>query len=118
MNSKLSITYRDMNSSQSIDYLVSEQLEKVERHWPSLQSCKVVIAAPTAKQTTGGHFQVSVDLLAPDAEAFADRDPSQSYVNEDCQAAVRDAFRAALKELNRDRDRRHKLRRHPRDMHP
>lgn len=114
MNNKLSITYRDMESSPSLEFVVKEQLEKVERHWPSLQSCRVVIAAPNNKHTHGGHFQVSVDLQVPGSEAFAGRDQPEDHAHEDCHAAIRDAFRMALHELDKDRDRKNKQKRHPR----
>lgn len=101
MNTQLDITYRDMDSSPTVDYVVRQQLEKVERHCPALVSCRVVIAAPKGRHVHGEHFHVTVDLILPGAEIVADRDPPQRHSHEDCHAAIRDAFRAALKEIDR-----------------
>lgn len=101
MNTELDITYRDMDSSESVDYVVREQLEKLERHCPALISCRVVIAAPKGRHQHGEHFHVTVDLTMPGHEIVADRDPPQKHSHEDCNSAVRDAFRAALKEVDK-----------------
>ncbi len=113
MNANLDITYRGMESSETTELLVREQVEKVERHCPSLQSCRVVITAPT-HGTKGGHFKVSVDLHMPGKEIVADRDPAHSHSHEDFHAAVRDVFRAALKEIDRSHAKETANKRHPR----
>ncbi len=113
MNANLDLTYRGMKASDSMDFLVREQVEKLERHCPTLQSCRVVVTAPK-HGTKGGHFKVSVDLKMPGKEIIADRDPALSHTHEDFHAAVRDVFRAALKELDRSHDRETDRKRHPR----
>ncbi len=113
MNTDLSITYRGMESSESTEFLVREQVEKLERHCPQLQSCKVVVTAPK-HATKGGHFKVSVDLRMPGKEIIADRDPKLSHTHEDFHSAVRDVFRAALKEIDRSHAKETKQMRHPR----
>jgi ribosome-associated translation inhibitor RaiA len=90
-----------METSASTEFVVREQLEKLERHCPSLISCRVVIAAPNGRHTQGEHFHVTVDVTLPGAEIVADRDPAQRHSHEDCHAAVRDAFRAAIKEVDK-----------------
>lgn len=101
MNTQLDLTFRDMETSPSTEFVVREQLEKLERHCPSLISCRVVITAPTGRRTQGEHFHVTVDLTLPGAEIVADRDPAQRHSHEDCHTAVRDAFRAATKEVDK-----------------
>lgn len=114
MNTHLDITFRDMDSSPSTEFVVREQLEKLERHCPALVSCRVVISPPTAKHSKGGHFQVAVDLVLPGVEIVADRDPVDRESHEDCHAAIRDAFRAALKEIDKLHSKDIKSKRHPR----
>lgn len=112
MNTQLELTFRDMESSDSTEFVVREQLEKLERHCPSLVSCRVVISAPTKRQTKGGHFHVKVDLKLPGAEIVADRDPEEKHSHEDCHSAVRDAFRAALREIDKHHSKESKGKRH------
>lgn len=113
MNTDLSITYRGMESSESTEFLVREQVEKLERHCPQLRSCKVVVTAPN-HGAKGGHFKVSVDLRMPGKEIIADRDPELSHSHEDFHSAVRDVFRAALKEIDRSHAKHTTQMRHPR----
>ncbi len=113
MNASLDITYRGMEASESTDFLVREQVEKIEKHCPQLQSCRVVVTAPK-HGTKGGHFKVSVDLRMPGKEIIADRDPKLNQSHEDFHAAVRDVFRAALKELDRSHAKENARKRHPR----
>ena len=101
MNTKLDITYRDMESSPSVAYVINEQLAKLERHCPALMSCRVVVEAPNGRHVHGEHFHVTVDLTLPGAVIVADRDPPQRHSHEDCNSAIRDAFRAALKEVDK-----------------
>jgi ribosome-associated translation inhibitor RaiA len=100
MNTPLQITYRDMDSSPSTDYVIREQFAKLERHYPNLVSCRVVVSAPTNKHVKGGHFQVAVDVGVPGKEFVADRDSGLQASHEDCHSAVRDAFRAVLREVD------------------
>ena len=112
MNTTLDLTYRGMDSSPSIEHVIREQLEKLERHVPSILSCRVVVEAPSAKHTKGGHFHVTVDVGMPGHEIVADRDSSQKHSHEDCHAAIRDAFRAALKEIEKIQDKARTKNRH------
>ena len=113
MNTDLNITYRGMEASESTDFLVREQVEKLERHCPQLQSCRVVVTAPP-QESKGGHFRVSVDLRMPGKEIIADRDPKLSHTHEQFHSAVRDVFRAALKEIDRTHAKETARKRHPR----
>lgn len=113
MKTPLEITYRDMEPSPSTDFVVREQLEKLERHCPALLSCRVVIVPPSSKHLKGGHFQVAVDLTLPGTKIVADRDPEAKHSHEDCHSAVRDAFRAALREVDKLHGKDVQNKRHP-----
>ncbi|MBL4633325.1 MAG: ribosome-associated translation inhibitor RaiA [Kofleriaceae bacterium] len=114
MNTLPDITYRAMESSPSIDMLIYEQIEKLERHCPSLISCRVVVSAPSTHHTKGAQFKVTVDLSVPGSAVIADRESTPSHAHDDCHMAVRDAFRAALKEVDRLHSRKTDQKRHPR----
>lgn len=103
MNTPLQITYRDMSSSPSTEFVIREQFAKLERHYPNLVSCRVVVAAPEGNRHKGGHFHVAVDVGIPGKEFVAE--PTNRASHEDCHAAVRDAFRAVLREVDDYSDR-------------
>jgi ribosome-associated translation inhibitor RaiA len=99
VNTQLDVTYRHMKSSPTVEHVIREQLEKVERHCPTLSACRVVVTAPQGRHQKGEHFHVTVDLEIPGTTIQAD--PAEKHSHEDCHSAIRDAFRAALKEVDK-----------------
>lgn len=112
MNTQLNITYLEMSPSESTDFVVREQVEKIERHCPSLALCEVVITAPKG-HIKGGHFEVAVKLECPNDTVFANKEAAMMHSHEDCHSAIRDVFRAALRELDDKHDRKRSVQRHP-----
>lgn len=100
MQAQLDLTFRDMTSSPSVEALVRDQLAKLEAHCPGLQSCRVVVSAPSKRHQKGGHFDVVVDLTLSGHEVVADHTTPKER-HSDCHAAVRDAFASAKRELDR-----------------
>ncbi len=99
MKTALQITFRQMDSSPSVEAAVAKEVEHLERIHPSVRACQVVIEAPHRHQRLGRHFHVSIRLAVPGAEVVASRDPGLDAGHEDVYLAVRDAFRAARREL-------------------
>jgi len=110
MDLPLITTFREMESTPQVEAVIAEQTAKLEKHCPELISCRVTIEGPQGGKH-GGHYHVTVDATLPGAEIVANRDPAQKASHEDCEAAVRDAFRAALRELDRFNEKRRKNRR-------
>ncbi len=100
MKTALQITFRQMDSSPSIEAAVAEEVERLERLHPRLSACEVMIEAPHRHQRQGRHFHVRVQLAAAGAQVVASRDPGLDAGHEDVYVAVRDAFRAARRELD------------------
>ncbi len=104
----IQITHRDMESSEAVDAAIREKYEKLVEHCPELLSCHVVVEQPHRRHRKGSHFHVRVDLVVPGAELVVGRDPAQADEYEDFHVALRDAFLAARRELQRWSDERHR----------
>jgi ribosome-associated translation inhibitor RaiA len=101
MKTALQITYRQMESSPTVDAAVTHEVERLERIHPSLSACEVIVSAPHRHQHQGQLFHVTVRLTEAGADVVASRDAGQDPGHEDVQIAIRDAFRAVRRELEK-----------------
>ena len=110
MQNPLQVTFRDMRHSDRIHSLCEEEVAKLERVHQHIVSCHVVVAAPHAHQRKGKLFSVHIDLHVPGHHFAVGRDDHSDHGHEELEVAVRDAFKAARRQLDshgsRRRDRR------------
>jgi ribosomal subunit interface protein len=111
MTVPLQITYRNVEGSPSIEAAVKEHADKLEKLHQNITNCRVAVESPHHSQTKGNHYRVRIDVTIPGNEIIADRGPSEHDAHEDIYVAIRDAFRAAQRELHDFVERRRELRR-------
>jgi ribosome-associated translation inhibitor RaiA len=99
MNTPLQITYRDMEPSPAVEESVRGWVAKLERICDCITACHVMIEAPHHHKHQGRHFHVRIDLVVPGAELVVGRDPTDDESKTDAHVAIRDAFRAARRQL-------------------
>lgn len=99
MRLPLQITYRGMDSSPTIDAQVHRAAAELEQFFDQITSCRVVVEAPHRHRRKGNIYHVRVDLTVPGTELVAGRDPAEHHAHEDIHVAIRDAFRAARRQL-------------------
>lgn len=99
MTNPVQITFRHMLSSAALEAAIHEEVERLERLHPGISSCEVTVEAPHRHKSQGRRFHVRVALVAPGGPIVASRDHGLDDRHEDVYAAVRDAFRAARREL-------------------
>lgn len=95
----LQITFRGFDSSEAVEAKVRDRVQKLERIFGSITSCRVVIDAPHQHHHKGNLFAVSIDLTVPEGEIVASRDAGQNHAHEDVYVAIRDAFDAVGRRL-------------------
>jgi ribosomal subunit interface protein len=106
MKIPLQITFRNFDHSDAIEADVRDKVAALERQFPRLISCRVVVERPHHRHTKGDHFHVSIDAAVPGFEVFANRNPPEHDAHEDVYVAIRDAFKAVTRELRHYVDKR------------
>jgi thioredoxin reductase len=93
------ITYRDVESTPALDRSIRASARRLDRYHPAILGCKIAVEAPHRHQRKGRHYRVRIDLTVPGKELVVGHHPQLSPAHEDLAVALRDAFRAARREL-------------------
>lgn len=100
MQTPVQVTFRDVPHSSTIENLIQKKAAELERFHDRITSCRVSISAPHRhKRTSGSYYHVTLELSVPGAELVVGREPTQTSTHNDLQASIRDAFRAAKRQL-------------------
>lgn len=99
MQIPLQITFRNMEHSDAVEAKIRERAAKLEKFSDHITSCRVTIELPHQHHHKGNLFGVKVDITLPGKEIIADRKPDQDHAHEDAYVAIRDAFDAAVRQL-------------------
>ncbi len=96
----LSIVFRNMDPSVSIKAMVHKHLEKLGRKFDRIVNCRVIVEAPPSSQRKGKLFRVAVELELPGREIAAKSKNAVEQAHEDVDAALRNAFSIAGRQLH------------------
>jgi ribosome-associated translation inhibitor RaiA len=99
MKTTVQITFRHMESSPAVEAAVHEQVERLVRRHPHIDTCHVTIDAPHLHQRQGRHFHVCVQADGRGVGSVASRGADLDPAHEDVYVVLRDAFRAVHREL-------------------
>jgi ribosome-associated translation inhibitor RaiA len=95
----LQIRFNGIDRSDALSSWIHEWAGKLERVHDQIESAEVVIGLPHLHHHQGKQFHVSVRVHVPGEDVIVDRDPGVDKAHEDPYVAVRDAFRAARRQL-------------------
>ncbi len=113
MQIPLQIRFHKLESSPAIEAAVHKRAEQLERFGDRIVSCRVTIEAPHKHHHKGNLYHVKVDIRTPGGEVVASRHPDEHHAHEDVYVAIRDAFKAARRQLqDQVRERRGKVKTH------
>ena len=101
----LQITFRDMDTSPSVEAQVRHRVEELEEISDRIETCRVIIEAAHRHHRQGKLYQVHIDIAVPGRHVVVNRNPGEDHAHEDLHVAIRDAFDAARRQLQ-DRMRR------------
>jgi pimeloyl-ACP methyl ester carboxylesterase len=73
-------------------------VNRLERYFDRITSCRVTLSAPRRKQR-GGIFRLRIDLAVPGEEILIDHEAGLDPAHADVHLALRDAFKAARRRL-------------------
>lgn len=106
MNIPFQITFRGMKHSGAIESVVRKRAARLERFCDRITACHVIIDLPHRHHHRGNHFAVRIEIAKPTGDVSVTRDPSLDDSHKDMAAVIRDAFDAAVRQLdNRERER-------------
>ena len=92
MELPLQITFRHMDSSDTVAVRIRERAEELGRFFDRIMSCRVVVERQHPRRHQGNLFRVRVDLKVPGRGIVVGRDPAAHHAHEDVYVAIRDAF--------------------------
>ncbi|MHC5211702.1 MAG: HPF/RaiA family ribosome-associated protein [Planctomycetota bacterium] len=99
MQTPVQVTFKDIQPDDAVREEVWRQAEDLEHFYDRITSCRVVVAAPHRHSRTGRLHAVRVELGVPGTQLVVGRGDRRSDAHADVHLAVRDAFRAARRQL-------------------
>lgn len=99
MKLPLSITAHDMELTEAAEALIRSKAFKLEKYNGRVIGCHVTVQGPGRHHRNGGDYEVRIDLTVPGHEYVINHQTSPELA-----VAVRDAFDAARRKLDEDRE--------------
>jgi ribosome-associated translation inhibitor RaiA len=93
------ITFRNMERSPALQARIEQLMDRMEKFCPQIIHCRFIIEAPHRHHAQGRLFNVSIHLLVPGRDIIIDQDGLKDHSHEDPYVALRDAFKAARRQL-------------------
>lgn len=106
MQKEPEIVFRDIEKSDAVRDKIEDRIERLERYSDDLIGCRVVVETPHRHKHKGKIYKVSVEVTVPGDEIVANRHPEDDHSHEDVFVAVKDAFKAAERQLKEWAERR------------
>jgi ribosome-associated translation inhibitor RaiA/cold shock CspA family protein len=99
MQIPLEIVFRNMEPSPAVEGRIRSLAARLEKFSPHIIHCHVVVEAPHRHQHQGRLFDVALRITVPGDEIAIQRADQPDQAHEDVYVALRDAFRAARRQL-------------------
>jgi len=106
MTVPLQITFRDLPSSSAVEEQIRERAEHLERICDRLTSCRVIVEGRHRPQRAGKVTHLCIELTLPGKIITVGRGATEFEAHDDVFVAVRAAFDAARRRLDRHARRR------------
>ncbi len=99
MQIPLEITFRHMERSPAVESRIQQLMDRLEKFCPQIVHGRFVIEAPHHHHAQGRLFKVSIHLSVPGRDIVIGQDGVTDHSHEDPYVALRDAFKAARRQL-------------------
>jgi hypothetical protein len=93
------ITYRDVQPTAALDRSIRASVQRIDRYHPASWCCRVAVEAPHRPPSQGPRLPGAIDVTVPGKELVVAHHAEHNPAHEDLSVALRDAFRAARREL-------------------
>ncbi len=99
MKLPLQITFRHMDPSPALEARIRELAARFDRFSNQIMGCHVIVQPVPRHMHQGGLYDLRIDITLPDKEIAIRRAHPADHAHEDPYVALRDAFRAARRQL-------------------
>ncbi len=100
MQQPLEIVFEDFEPSDAIRARLREEMDKLEQFNNRITSARVAIAKPHQHHQKGNSYQVRIHITIPGTkDVVVNQQPGDQHGHEDAYVTIRDAFRAARRQL-------------------
>lgn len=100
MQIPLQISFEGIGHSKPIEARIREEAEKLEQFYDRITAARVVVGRPQHRHEKGDTYQVRIHLTIPGTpDIVVSRDPGVDGAHEDAYVTIRDAFKAARRQL-------------------
>lgn len=90
------VTFKDIPVSEAIEIHIKDRAQKLTQFYQRITSCRVVVSVAQKHKHQGKLFSVKIDLIVPGKELVASHKK-----DEDVYVAIRDAFHAIERQLEK-----------------
>lgn len=102
MEQPLEITFRDVERTPALEALIRREADKLEKVHDNLTRIRVAVEKPHEHQNSGNPYRIRLEIHAPGSpEVIVTRDPRDEKMHKPLEAVLRDAFKAARRNLKR-----------------
>jgi cold shock CspA family protein/ribosome-associated translation inhibitor RaiA len=101
MQVPLQISFRNMDPSETVEAAIREKAGKMDQRYDRIMSCRVMVEAPHKHHGKGKLYHVRIDVTLPGAELVVNREPDLHQAHLDVYVAVRDAFLAMQRQVEK-----------------
>jgi ribosome-associated translation inhibitor RaiA/cold shock CspA family protein len=108
MDRPLEVTFHNCQHSDAVEAEIRKQVGKLEKRFPQLIGCRVSVEALHKQHRTGNVWDVHIVMSVPGKDLAVSREPhraKENYAHPDVQTSLRDAFRAAERQLESYKER-------------
>ncbi len=99
MQTPLQITFRGFPHSDAVEANIREKALKLEKFYPRITGCRVVVEAQHHHHHKGNLYHVRIDLTVPQKKLAISHEKHDEHGHEDVYVVIRDAFDAARRRL-------------------
>lgn len=99
MEVPLQITFHEIDHSDAVEERIRERVDKLEKYYNNIVSCRVTVEKPHRHQHQGQLFDIRIDLSVPGHEFLIHSDKGKNHAHEDVNIAIRDAFDSLQRQL-------------------
>jgi ribosome-associated translation inhibitor RaiA/cold shock CspA family protein len=102
MQTPLEIAVHNMQPSEAVEAEIRKRAEKLDRIYDRLVGCRVSVEGLHKQHRTGNVYEVHIEMMVPGQNLVVSREPHRAkerFANPDVYASVREAFKAAERQL-------------------